>query len=218
MVSFVDTLLQSVHGNLVPYVTSSFNQHGLLAVTTIFASVIGGVSKLAIAKIIDIRGRCEGFLLMILLIIIGMIMKALCKNVETYSAGHTFYWVGHIGLGYIIDVVLSDMTSLRNRMIMWGVYMSPRIAATFGGPKIAELFWLHSTYRWAFGSFCIILVGFSIPVAAIFIYNERKAKKIGVIPEKKPSRTAWESVKYYVIEFDGEWLYLEHKTPTRLEN
>lgn len=104
---------------------------------------------------------------MILFIIVGMILKAVCENVETYAAGHTFYWFGHIGLSYIVDVIISDMTSLRNRMIMWGLYMSPRLASTFGGPTIAQLFYEHSTYRWAFGSFCIILVGFSIPVAVV---------------------------------------------------
>ncbi|KAF5023678.1 hypothetical protein F66182_4244 [Fusarium sp. NRRL 66182] len=201
LVNFVDTLLQAVHAGLVPYVTSSFSQHGLLAITSVFGSIIAGVSKLAIAKIIDIRGRNEGFLLMIAIIIIGMIMKACCKNVETYAAGHTFYWVGHVGLGYIINVVISDMTTLRNRMIMFGLYMSPRLASTFGGPKIAELFYQHSTYRWAFGSFCIILAFFSIPVSAIFMYHEMKANKLGLLPEKS-SRTLWESTKHYFVEFD----------------
>ena len=77
---------------------------------------------------------------MTLFIVVGMILKALCKNVETSAAGHTFYWVGYIGLSYIVNVIISDMISLRNRMIMWELYMSPRLASTFGGPKIAELF------------------------------------------------------------------------------
>lgn len=205
LVSFVDTLLQAVHSSLVPYVTSSFSQHGLLAVIGVVASVIGGVSKLAIAKIIDIRGRNEGFLFMILLILIGMIMKALCQNVETYAAGHTFYWVGHVGLGYIVNVVLSDMTTLRNRMIMWGLYMSPRLASTFGGPTIAELFYKYSTYRWAFGSFCIIMVVCAMPVAGIFMFSERKAKRLGLLPEKE-KRPFWENFKMRLVEFDGKLL------------
>ncbi|KAM0362617.1 hypothetical protein ACHAP4_001365 [Fusarium culmorum] len=197
----VEAITKAVHSSLVPYITSSFNQHGLLAITSVFGSIIAGVSKLAIAKIIDIRGRNEGLLLMILIIIVGMIMKACCQNVETYAAGHTFYWVGHVGLSYIIDVVLSDMTTLRNRMIMFGLYMSPRLASTFGSPTIADLFYKHSTYRWAFGSFCIILVFFSIPVSAIFMYHEIKAKKLGYLPEKS-QRSAWESTKHYFVEFD----------------
>ncbi|KAF5657950.1 major facilitator superfamily transporter [Fusarium heterosporum] len=187
LVNFVNTLLQAVHASLVPYVTSSFSQHGLLAITSVFGSIIAGASKLAIAKIIDIRG--------------------LCQNVETYAAGHTFYWVGHVGLSYILNVVLSDMTSLRNRMIMFGLYMSPRLASTFGGPKIAELFQEHSTYRWAFGSFCIILVLFAIPVSAIFMSQEIKAKKLGYLPEKS-QRSVWGSTKFYFVEFDVVGMFL----------
>ncbi|GJN66742.1 siderophore iron transporter mirB [Purpureocillium lilacinum] len=201
LVSFVDTLFQAVTGGLEPYITSSFGQHGLLSVVSVISSIVGGSSKLAIAKVIDIRGRCEGFIFMIVLIIVGILMKALCKNVETYTAGQTFYWVGHIGLGYIIEVILSDMTTLRNRMFMWGLYMSPRIAGTFGGPPIAELFYKKSTFRWAFGAFIIIITACAVPVVAILLYYEAKAKKLQVLAEK-PKRTAWESVKYYVVEFD----------------
>ncbi|KAF5000604.1 hypothetical protein FGRMN_1636 [Fusarium graminum] len=193
LVNFVDTLLQTIHASLVLYVTSSFSQHGLLDITSVFESIIAGISKLAIAKIIDIRGRNEGFLLMILIIIIGMILKAVCRNVETYAAGHTFYWVGYVGLSYIVNVVLSDMTSLHNRMII--------------GPKIAELFQEHSTYRWAFGSFCIILVFFAIPVSAIFMYYEIKAKKLGYLPEKS-QRSVWGSTKFYFVELDVVGMFL----------
>ncbi|ODA78026.1 hypothetical protein RJ55_06629 [Drechmeria coniospora] len=201
LVSFIDTLFQSVTGNLDPYVTSSFGKHGLLAIVRILPSIVGGACKLAIAKVIDIRGRCEGFLLMIGLIVVGILMKALCRNVETYAAGETFYWIGHFGLGYVVHVILADMTSLRNRMIMWGIYMSPRIAASFGGPRIAQLFFEQSSFRWAFGAFVIILVAFSIPVAAVLVFYERKAKKLHII-EQRESRTAWEATKYYFIEFD----------------
>lgn len=81
-------MLGAVEGALYPYVTSSFGQHGLLATINIAARVIGGVVPLSIGKIIDIRGRLEGFLGALLLITIGMIMKATCKNVETYAAAH----------------------------------------------------------------------------------------------------------------------------------
>ncbi|KAK2675769.1 MFS transporter superfamily [Fusarium oxysporum f. sp. vasinfectum] len=153
LVNFVDTLLQAVHSSLVPYVTSSFSQHGLLAITSVFGSIIAGVSKLAIAKIIDIRGRNEGYDL----------------SSQPYDHVRPLH--------------------------------EPPLASTFGGPKIAELFFKHSTYRWAFGSFCIILVFFSIPVSAIFMYHEIKAKKLGYLPEKS-QRSIWDSIKYYFVEFD----------------
>ncbi|KAK1638528.1 major facilitator superfamily transporter [Colletotrichum phormii] len=208
LVSFTDGLLQSVQSNLTPYVTSAFGQHGLLATTSIVSTILGGVSTLTIAKIIDIRGRAEGFAGMVFLVTIGMIMKATCQNVETYAAAQTIFWVGHLGLIYIITIVLSDMTSLRNRMTMIALNGTPTIATTFAGPEIAQLFYDKVNFRWAFGAFAIILIGFSVPVAVIFFFSEVKAKKTGLIPPKQKTRSTWESTKHYFIEFDVVGLIL----------
>lgn len=196
-------LIVGVQTNLNPYVTSAFGQHGLLATTTIVASVLGGTSSLAMAKLIDIWGRVEGFLFALLLIVLGMIMKATCQNVATYAAAHTLYWTGHLNLIYVIDIVIADMTSLRNRMIMITLNGTPTIASTFAGPAIAELFYTESNFRWAFGAFCIILLGFCLPTALVLLLNQRKAAKLGMLPEKTHNRTWFQSVKHYFIEFDG---------------
>lgn len=152
---------------------------------------------------IDIWGRCEGFVATVLILIVGIIMKATCKNVEMYAAAHTLYWVGHLGMEYIITIMLADMTTLRNRLILFGLKSTPLIATTFAGPKIADLFYTYVNFRWAFGAFIIILAFFSIPVAIIFILSKRKAVRLGVFPEKDRSRTAWQSAKYYFVQFDG---------------
>lgn len=205
LVSFIDAMLQSVQSNLIPYVTSSFSQHGLLATTSIVATILGGVCSLAIAKFIDIWGRCEGFTLMLILTTVGVIMKAACINVQMYAAANTFYWVGHIGMVYVISIILADITSLRNRGLMFGINGTPLIATTFGGPRIAELFYKYVNFRWAFGAFIIIEVAFCIPVIAIFFISKRKAVKLGKFPEKtNGGRTLWESMKFYFVEFDGE--------------
>lgn len=49
--------------NLSPYVTSSFQRHGLTAMTGIVARLVAGVSQLPFAKIVNIWGRAEGYLL-----------------------------------------------------------------------------------------------------------------------------------------------------------
>ncbi|KAI0594285.1 major facilitator superfamily transporter [Biscogniauxia sp. FL1348] len=208
LVSFVDSLLQSVQQNLIPFVTSSFGRHGLLSTTSIVATIIGGVCNLAIAKVIDIWGRCEGFIVMVTLVVVGMIMKATCINVEMYAAAHTLYWVGHIGMQYIIDIILADTTTLKNRLILFGIKATPTIAVTFAGPRIADLFYTNVNFRWAFGAFSIILVFFSIPVAVIFIISKRKAVKAGVFPKRVSNRTTLESVKYYLIQFDAVGMFL----------
>ena len=166
------------------------------------ASILGGTSSLFIAKIIDVWGRVEGFLAMLLLIVLGLILKAVCQKVETYAAAHTIYWTGHLGLIYVISIVIADMTTLRNRMLMITLNNTPAIASTFAGPAIAELFYIESSFRWAYGAFCIILVGVAIPTGVIMLLNQRRAARMGMLPERQSSRTWIKSIKHYVVEFD----------------
>ncbi|GME62234.1 Siderophore iron transporter mirb protein [Neofusicoccum parvum] len=209
--SFVNSLQQQITGNLSVYVTSSFFQHSLVSTTSVLSGVIAGVSKFPICKIIDIWGRVEGFILMTFLCTVGLIMMAACKNVETYAAAQVFYWVGYNGMGYVINVFLADMTTLRNRMIFYGINSTPFIANVFAGPAIAQLFYDHSSFRWAFGCFAIILPIISSPVAGMFIYNNSLAKKKGLVPPRLASgRSLGQSLYYYGREFDviGQFLLI----------
>ncbi|KAI1390462.1 MFS general substrate transporter [Hypoxylon trugodes] len=201
LVSFVSALLSSIDTALSPYVTSSFSKHGLLAVINIAARVIGGVVTLSLGKLIDIRGRAEGFVGSLLLITVGMIMKATCQNVETYAAAQVFTWVGKVALGFIINVFVADITTLKNRMFIFALNSTPNLATTFAGPKIAELFYQRVNFRWAFGAFTIILLVVCLPVVAILYYHEKKAKQLGVL-RPKANRTTIQSILYYISEFD----------------
>ncbi|RDW81286.1 uncharacterized protein DSM5745_04843 [Aspergillus mulundensis] len=203
IISFVDYLQNSIDATLNPYITSSFGRHGLLNVGSVLSSIIGGVAPLALSEVIDIWGRVEGFVVMITVCVVGMILKATCHTVEQYVAAHVLYWTGHIGMLYVIEVMISDMTSLRNRMIYFGIIGTPRIASTFAGPAIADLFYVHLNFRWAFGAFAIILVACSAPAMGLMVYMARKAKRQGLIrPRARSTRTWLESLKHYAIEFD----------------
>ena len=85
---------QTATGSLTPYVTSAFYDHSLTATTSVMASIIGGLTSLPLSKIIDIWGRPQGFILMVIILTLGLIMMAACNNVQTYAAAQVFYWVG----------------------------------------------------------------------------------------------------------------------------
>jgi len=187
------------------FITSSFGVHGLLTIGSVISSALGGCAPLTLAKIIDIWGRVEGFCLMLLICVSGMIVKALCKNVQSYIGGHILYWTGHIGLMYIIQVMCSDMTSLKNRMIILGLNTTPRIAATFAGPELVNTFYYGSAgWRWAFGAFIIVLVACSIPAMGVMLYMYRQARKAGYAKKERSGRTTFQSLKFYAIEFDSK--------------
>ncbi|KAH7311301.1 siderophore iron transporter-like protein mirB [Stachybotrys elegans] len=204
LISFIDFLQNAIDSALNPYVTSSFGSHGLLNIGSILSSIVGAVAPLALAKVIDIWGRVEGFIVMIIVCVAGMIIKAVCRNVEQYVAAHVLYWTGHIGMMYVIEVMISDMTSLRNRAFMIAINGTPRIASTFAGPAIAQAFYENLNFRWAFGAFAIILVGCSIPAMGFMIFMAQKAKRAGLMVHRSRNRDRkwYQSIKHYAIELD----------------
>lgn len=204
LIHFVDMLQNYIDSGLNPYVTSAFASHGLLTVGTVISTALGGCVPLTMAKAIDIWGRVEGFCLMLLICVLGMIVKAVCTNVQSYIGGHILYWTGHIGLLYVIDVMCADITSLKNRMIIFGINGTPRIAATFAGPKLVEIFYNGPGWRWAFGAFIIILVACSVPAMTLMLYMYRKARQSGYAQKQRSGRTTFQSLKFYLIEFDSK--------------
>lgn len=94
MIFFIDSLQQGMAGALTPYVTSAFASHSLTAATTVMSSVIGGLGKLPLAKILDIWGRPQGFAISIFILVLGLIVMAACNSVQTFAAAQVFYWVG----------------------------------------------------------------------------------------------------------------------------
>jgi MFS family permease len=172
-------------------------------VASVISSALAGCIPLATSKFIDVFGRVEGFFLMLLLVLVGMAIKAACNNVQTYIGGHILYWAGHIGVLYVTDVMAADITSLKNRMIIFTINGTPRIASTFAGPSIAKMFVERDNWRWAFGAFIFIFIACSLPAMGIMIFMYRKAKAAGVIKERKSGRSVFQSIAYHFIQFDS---------------
>ncbi|KKY14248.1 putative siderophore iron transporter [Diplodia seriata] len=208
MVFFMDSLEQQISNSLLPYVYSDFKAHSLVTTASIMSSIIGAVVKLPIAKMIDIWGRPQGYVAMIITATIGLILLAVCKNVETYAAAQVFYWVGFNGIGYVLDVFIADTSALRNRGLIFAFTTTPYIATTFAGPSAAETFLARGPegWRWGYGVFTIVIPVVTTPVALIFLINRKKAVNEGKIEERSwwedDKRGFLESLRYYFVEFD----------------
>ncbi|KAL2220930.1 siderophore iron transporter [Thermoascus aurantiacus ATCC 26904] len=202
LIYFVNSMQQQIITVLNPYVTSSFQKHSLTAATGIMSSLIGGLTKLPLAKILDIWGRPHGLAVMMVFLTVGLIMMAGCNNVQTYCAAQVFYWIGQNGIGYSLDIFIADTSSLRNRSLMFAFASSPYIATTWIGGPAAASFLAGAGFRWGFGTFAIVTPAVCTPVLVLFIWNYRKAKKAGLMPVQRSGRTWVESIKHYAIEFD----------------
>ncbi|KAI1812000.1 MFS general substrate transporter [Poronia punctata] len=202
VIYFVDAMQQGMGGLLTPYVTSAFYKHSLTATTGVAANIIGGVSKLTLAKILDVWGRPQGYLLTMCIMVIGLILMAACKNVETYCAAQIFYWVGYNGISYATSVFIADTSKLKNRGLVLAYTSSPYIATVWITGPMAQSVLQGIGWRWGFGIFAIVTPIVCLPLYFLFAYNQRKAEKLGVLVPRKSGRTFMQSVMHYFWEFD----------------
>ncbi|KAJ5905488.1 uncharacterized protein N7473_002404 [Penicillium subrubescens] len=207
------TLVNNMRGSMTyslnAYATSSFAGHSLLTVITIVSSAMAGSIYIPMAKALDLWGRAEGFLVMITFCVLGLVLLAASKNIETYCAGQVFYSVGFGGLVYTWDVLATDVTNLRNRGLAFAFTSSPALISAFAGSKAAGELLVHSTWRWGYGIWAILVPVFALPIYFMLAWNLRQAEKKGIlIREKKKWDISPQGLWWFIIEFDLPGVFL----------
>ncbi|ESZ91231.1 MFS transporter, SIT family, siderophore-iron:H+ symporter [Sclerotinia borealis F-4128] len=200
---FVNALQSSVCYNLIPFATSSFDLHSMITVINIVANAMTAAIYIPLAKMLDLWGRAEGFLLMVFFATIGLIMMAACNSIATFCAAQVFYSIGFGGLIYSIDVITADVSKLKNRGLAYAFTSSPYIITAFAGPKISDDYYYNVSWRWGFGTFAIILPFVAAPLYIILKLNLRKAENQGILIRESSGRTLMQNIWHYAVEFDA---------------
>ena len=190
----------SIGMNVMPYVYSSFQKAPQISTANILASIIGGVVKLPVAKTLNIWGRAEGFLVFIIVYLVGMVILATCNGPNGYAAGYVIYYIGYDAIYLIMNIFIADASGMRNRAFAFTFVQTPFICTAFAGPLAAQSF--LPSWRWAFGTFAIIMPVVFSPVVGIFFYFQRKAEREGILTREGSGRTICQSIMHYVSEFD----------------
>ncbi|KAL4793135.1 major facilitator superfamily domain-containing protein [Aspergillus venezuelensis] len=199
---FVNAFQLSVSSSLNPYVTSSFQAHSLSALPTAIGDAFAAATYLPMAKLMDVWGRAEGFLFMVLCLTLGLVLMAACNSFEAYCAANVLYYVGLYGMEYAIDVVTADASTLRNRAFAYAFTSSPYIITAFAGPKVADEFYYSVSWRWGFGAWAIATPIVALPLYGILKYNLLEAQREGYRVKRPSGRTVLESIQHWSVQFD----------------
>ncbi|KAJ5373181.1 hypothetical protein N7517_005187 [Penicillium concentricum] len=199
---FVNAMQSTINYSLLSYVTSDFESHSLLNVIYIVADAMTASVYIPTAKVMDVWGRAEGFLVMTVFATLGLVLMAVCHNLPTFCAAYVFYSIGFGGMTYCVDVITADISKLKNRGLAFAFTSSPYIITAFAGPKAAEGFYEDISWRWAFGAFSIIFPIVASPLYFILKSNLKKAHQNGLAVKEPSSRTFLQSVWFYTKEFD----------------
>lgn len=200
----VHAMEQQTSVNLMPYVVSDFSAHSLIPAVGITSFVLSGVLKLPIAKLIDTWGRPQGLVITAGLSTLGLLLMALCRGVKTYAAAQIFHGVGGSGFSYILDIIIADTSSLRDRALAFAFAASPFLVTTFLGPPLAQWFLQYSSWRTSFAVFAVVVPVMAAPVFWVLQANTNKARRLGVLRDSGPQKSWRDNFCHYAVEFDGK--------------
>jgi hypothetical protein len=138
------------------------------------------VIKPPMSKVADVFGRLESFSLAIFLYTVGYIQQAASNNVKTFASAQIFYSAGSQGLQILQQVFAADTTDLLNRALFSTLFDVPFLWTVWAGSPIAQR--ILPDWRWGYGIWAIVLPTCSIPLLLSLFLNQRKAKKMGILP------------------------------------
>ncbi|KAG8164469.1 hypothetical protein KVR01_006387 [Diaporthe batatas] len=123
---------------------SSGSGRSVLSVLPVVIGISSGVLRLPMAKIIDSSPRASGFNLPWIAAQLGVLILQQASTLAGATTGSILYGIGSSGMDFILTVILADMTSIKNRGLIYGIYTIPLILRTLAAPHIAQLELLES--------------------------------------------------------------------------
>ncbi|XP_014553622.1 hypothetical protein COCVIDRAFT_29193 [Bipolaris victoriae FI3] len=204
LIEFILTWTSGTVGTLTPYITSSFREHSLTALTGVIASIVGGLWKLPYAKIMNVWGRPPALCLGVAFTTVGLIMMAACNNVQTYCAAQVFFTVGYRSVDFSLIVFVSDTSKLKNRGFFLGYLGLPWLITTFlYGFAVDRIVSPGGIgLRWGFGILSILVPIVCLPLIGLLYVNQAKAQKQGLIEPRPDHGTFIQKLIHYGKEFD----------------
>ena len=161
------------------------------------------------AKIANVFGRLEAFSFSILLYIVGYIQMAGSNNVKAFASAQIFYSAGSTGLQILQQIFIADTSDLLNRALFSSLPDLPFLVTVWIGAPIAQDLLKHTTWRWGYGIWTIVLPVAFMPLALALFLNLRKAKRLGQLPNSPWAGTSFaQGLKNIFFDLDVMGLLL----------
>ncbi|ODV95726.1 hypothetical protein PACTADRAFT_49189 [Pachysolen tannophilus NRRL Y-2460] len=147
----LDSQIRSV---FTSYATSSYSTHPLLSTVNVIEAVVAAATQPAYARLSDVFGRLQLFIVSILFYSVGTIIQSQSYDVQRYAGGSVLYYIGYTGVILVLLLILSDFSSLKWRLFYTFVptfpfiintWISGNVTAAVGGNN-----WSWGVGMWAF--------------------------------------------------------------------
>ncbi|KAL1707093.1 major facilitator superfamily domain-containing protein [Schizophyllum commune] len=171
--------------NYQTFATSSFSQLSKLSAISTAQTLVSAVIKPPIAKLSDVIGRGETYLLTISCYLLSYILCASSATVDVYAGGAMFYAVGQSGTQILDQIIIADISNQRWRGFAIGFSYFPFLITPWVSAFIVDSVVNGIGWRWGIGMFAILMPFCASFIVVTLIYFGRKSRKAGLVVKKR---------------------------------
>ncbi|CAO3639880.1 unnamed protein product [Cunninghamella echinulata] len=183
------------------HATNAFKNHSLISTLNVIKAVAAAVIQPPLSNAANVFGRFELVSFIAVIYVIGTIIEACSKNVETYAGGQVLWVMGLRGFQLLFQIILADVSSLRNRVLFSYIPSLPYlINAWITGPVTSTIL-TKASWEWGIAMWAIIIPVVTVPIYISLFLANRKAKKQGKLENIKSIYTGKNIKENIVILF-----------------
>ncbi|KAI0643963.1 drug:h+ antiporter [Trametes meyenii] len=191
LASYIYSLDGQTTYSYLAFATSAFDKHGLISTIQVAQSIIIACGKPVIAKVADVSSRGTSYCVVLVFYVIGYIVIASANGVGALAAGIILYAMyvarsGYTGLQLLTQIIVADITSLKWRGLISSLTSMPFIINAFIGSNVSTQVLEHSTWRWGYGMFAILIPVSLSPLIITLLWAENKARRLGLVNPVSP--------------------------------
>ncbi|PVH74947.1 siderophore iron transporter 1 [Cadophora sp. DSE1049] len=166
-----------------PYATAGFQTHSTLATIGVLRSVIAAAAQPTVARIADVFGRLELVIVSVIFYVVGTAIDGKSHNVETYSAGSVLYQIGFTTIGFLVEVIIADITSTETRLIFSYVPLMPFLVNPWISGFVSKAVLSITDWRWGILMWAIIYSVAAIPLILALWLPLRRIKQAKLLDD-----------------------------------
>lgn len=187
LVSYAYGLSGSVRFPFQTEATNSYQNHSLLSTINVVLAVVACAAQPTIARLTDVFGRMEIFVVCIILYAVGTVIQSQAYDVQRYAGGSVIYQIGYTGVILDLQLIASDFSLLNWRLLATLIPATPFIINTWISGDITED--LTGKWSWGIGMWAIIVPVSAIPLLVCYIHMHILARRSGDMDQFKEEQT-----------------------------
>lgn len=184
-------------GNVRYYYTASasasYGAHSLISTIGVINAVVGAASQIVYARLSDVFGRLFLLITAIVFYVVGTIIQSQAYDIQRYCAGAVFYNLGYVGVIIIVLIIMSDMSSLRYRLLYQFIPTLPFIINTWIAANVTTSVGVFDNWSWGIAMFAFIFPLTSLPLIGCMIHMQWLASKTPEWKELNEKKTYYQN-------------------------